>query len=124
MAHQHEVQLKPLTQAGSGVIPSVQRQGRGLVAFVRRFPVGCVGALVLVCVAFLAIAAPLVSRSRAQGPALLEPSAWDRLRGPRHSHPPHLWGARVFSRVHPGGRAGDDGRCLLGRDQRLHRGEI
>ena len=61
MAHQREVRLTPLTLAGSGVIPPVQRPGRGLGAFVRRFPVGCAGALVLVFVAVLAIAAPLVS---------------------------------------------------------------
>jgi peptide/nickel transport system permease protein len=62
MAHQREVQLKPLTRAGSEIIPQVRRQGRGLGAFVRRFPIGCVGAFVLIFVAFLAIAAPLVSR--------------------------------------------------------------
>jgi hypothetical protein len=62
MAHQPEVQLKPLPLTGSGVIPQVQRQGRGPGTFVRRFPVGCVGALVLVFVVLLAIAAPLVSR--------------------------------------------------------------
>src|SRR5215510_14748231 len=62
MAHQREVQLKPLPLSGPSVIPQVRRQGRGLVAFVRRFPVGCVGALVLVLVALLALAAPLVSR--------------------------------------------------------------
>src|SRR5437879_13276082 len=62
MAQQHEVQLKPLTLPGSGAIPPVQHAGLGLAAFVRHFPVGSVGALVLVLVAFLAIAAPLVSR--------------------------------------------------------------
>ena len=60
--HQREVQLTPLTPVGSGVIQPVQRAGLGLVAFVRRFPVGCISALVLVLVALLAIAAPLVSR--------------------------------------------------------------
>src|SRR5262245_64153616 len=62
MAHQREVQLKPLPLSGPSVIPQVRRQGRGLIAFVTRFPVGCVGALVLALVALLAIAAPLVSR--------------------------------------------------------------
>jgi peptide/nickel transport system permease protein len=61
MAHQREVQLKPLPLIGPGVIPQVQRQGRGLIAFVRRFPIDCVGAFILVLVALLAIAAPLVS---------------------------------------------------------------
>jgi peptide/nickel transport system permease protein len=61
MAHQREVQLKPLTLSRSDVTPPVQRAGLGLVAFARRFPIGCVGALVLVLVAALAIAAPLVS---------------------------------------------------------------
>jgi peptide/nickel transport system permease protein len=61
MAHQREVQLTPVTPVGSGVISPEQREGLGLVAFVRRFPVGCVGALVLIVVALLALAAPLVS---------------------------------------------------------------
>src|SRR6266702_4952791 len=101
MAHQHEVQLKPLTRAGSGVIPSVQRQRRGLVAFVRRFPVGCVGALVLVCVAFLAIAAPLVSRYDPTHVQLRERKAL-----PSWSHPlgTDYEGRDILTRIIYGGR--------------------
>ena len=77
----------------------------GLGACVRRFPVGCVGALVLVCVVLLAIAAPLVSRydpthvqlRERKALPLLEPSARDGLRGPRHSHPADVWGTRVVA---------------------------
>src|SRR6266700_1703527 len=101
MAHQHQVQLKPLTRAASEVIPPVQRQRRGLVAFVRRFPVGCVGALVLVCVAFLAIAAPLVSRYDPTHVQLRERKAL-----PSWSHPlgTDYEGRDILTRLMYGGR--------------------
>jgi peptide/nickel transport system permease protein len=101
MAHQHEVQLKPLTRAGSGVIPPVQRPGRGLVTFVRRFPVGCVGALVLVFVAFLAIAAPLVSQYDPTHVQLRERKAL-----PSWSHPlgTDYEGRDILTRLMYGGR--------------------
>src|SRR5215472_12247429 len=101
MAHQHEIQLKPLTRAESGVIPQGQRQGRGLVAFVRRFPVGCVGALVLVFVAFLAIAAPLVSRYDPTHVQLRERKAL-----PSWSHPlgTDYEGRDILTRIIYGGR--------------------
>src|SRR4029077_8741955 len=52
-----------LALPGSGAILPVRHEGLGLAAVVRSFPVGSVGALVLVLVGFLASAAPLVSRS-------------------------------------------------------------
>jgi peptide/nickel transport system permease protein len=101
MAHQREVQLKPLTRAGSEIIPQVRRQGRGLVAFVRRFPIGCVGAFVLVFVAFLAIAAPLVSRYDPTHVQLRERKAL-----PSWSHPlgTDYEGRDILTRLIYGGR--------------------
>jgi len=101
MAQQHEVQLKPLTLPGSGAIPPVQHAGLGLAAFVRRFPVGSVGALVLVLVAFLAIAAPLVSRYDPTQVQLRERKAL-----PSWSHPlgTDYEGRDILTRLIYGGR--------------------
>ena len=101
MAHQHEAHLKPLTRDGSGVIPPVPRPGRGLVTFVRGFPVGCVGALVLVFVAFLAIAAPLVSQYDPTHVQLRERKAL-----PSRSHPlgTDYEGRDILTRLMYGGR--------------------
>src|SRR5215510_12340289 len=101
MAYQREVQLKPLTRAVSEITPQVRRQGRGLVAFVRRFPIGCVGAFVLVFVAFLAIAAPLVSRYDPTHVQLRERKAL-----PSWSHPlgTDYEGRDILTRVIYGGR--------------------
>ncbi len=101
MAQQHEVQLKPLTLPGSGAIPSGQHAGLGLAAFVRRFPVGSVGALVLVLVGFLAIAAPLVSRYDPTQVQLRERKAL-----PSWSHPlgTDYEGRDILTRLIYGGR--------------------
>src|SRR5438093_6480293 len=101
MAQQHEVQLKPLTLPGSGAIPPVQHAGLGLAAFVRHFPVGSVGALVLVLVAFLAIAAPLVSRYDPTQVQLRERKAL-----PSWSHPlgTDYEGRDILTRIIYGGR--------------------
>src|SRR4249919_2600916 len=101
MAHQPEVQLKPLPLAGPGVISQGQRQGGGLGAFVRRFPVGCVGALVLVFVVLLAIAAPLVSRYDPTHVQLRERKAF-----PSWSHPlgTDYEGRDILTRLMYGGR--------------------
>src|SRR4029450_1123740 len=101
MAHQREVQLKPLPLIGPGVIPQVRRQGRGLIAFVRRFPVGCVGAFILVLVALLAIAAPLVSRYDPTHVQLRERKAL-----PSWSHPlgTDYEGRDILTRLMYGGR--------------------
>src|SRR5215468_1123708 len=101
MAHQREVQLIPLTPVGSGVILPEQRVGLGLVAFVRRFPVGCVSALVLVLVAFLALAAPLVSRYDPTHVQLRERKAL-----PSWSHPlgTDYEGRDILTRIIYGGR--------------------
>ena len=101
MAHQREVQLTPLTPVGSGVIQPVQRAGLGLVAFVRRFPVGCISALVLVLVALLAIAAPLVSRYDPTHVQLRERKAL-----PSWSHPlgTDYEGRDILTRIIYGGR--------------------
>jgi len=101
MAHQREVQFKPLTLSGPGVIPPVQRAGLGLIAFVRRFPVGCVGALVLVLVALLAIAAPLVSRYDPTHVQLRERKA---LPSWRHPLGTDYEGRDIFTRLIYGGR--------------------
>src|SRR5499433_4037307 len=101
MAHQREVQLIPLSSAESGVISSGQREGLGLGAFVRRFPFGCVGALVLILVALLAIAAPLVSRYDPTHVQLRERKAL-----PSWSHPlgTDYEGRDILTRIIYGGR--------------------
>src|SRR2546430_10061676 len=101
MAQQHEVQLNPLTLPGSGAIPPGQRAGLGLTAFIGRFPVGCVGALVLVLVGFLAIAAPLVSRYDPTQVQLRERKAL-----PSWSHPlgTDYEGRDILTRLIYGGR--------------------
>jgi ABC-type dipeptide/oligopeptide/nickel transport system permease subunit len=101
MAHQREVQLTPLTSVESEVISPEQRAGLGLVAFVRRFPVGCVGALVLILVALLALAAPLVSRYDPTHVQLRERKAL-----PSWSHPlgTDYEGRDILTRIIYGGR--------------------
>ena len=124
MAHQREVQLTPLTPVGAGVMQPVQRVGRGLFAFVRRFPVGCVSALVLVLVAWLAIAAPLVSRYDPTHVQLRERKAL-----PSWSHPlgTDYEGRDILTRIIYRGRVSLAVSILavvLGGDKRLHRGEV
>ena len=101
MAHPREVQLAPLTSAESAGISSGQRAGLGLGAFVRRFPVGGAGALVLVLVALLAIAAPLVSRYDPTHVQLRERKAL-----PSWSHPlgTDYEGRDILTRLIYGGR--------------------
>ena len=101
MAHQHEVQLTPLPLARSATIQQVRRPGHGLGAFVRRFPVGCIGAFVLVFVAVLAVAAPLVSRYDPTHVQLRERKAL-----PSWSHPlgTDYEGRDILTRLMYGGR--------------------
>src|SRR5262249_37553925 len=101
MAHQRELQLTPLTPVESGVISPEQRAGLGLVAFVRRFPVGCVGALGLIFVALLPLTAPLFSRSDTTHVQLRERKAL-----PSWSHPlgTDYEGRDILTRIIYGGR--------------------
>jgi peptide/nickel transport system permease protein len=61
MAQQSDVQLKPWTVLHTGALAVARREVLGLAALVRKFPAGCIGALILVTVTFLALAAPLVT---------------------------------------------------------------
>lgn len=61
MAQHSEAQLKPRAVLHTGVPALARREGRGLATFVRQYPVGCIGAVLLVIVIFLAIAAPLIT---------------------------------------------------------------
>src|SRR5262245_51157962 len=61
MAQQSDVQLKPWTVLHTGALAVARREVLGLAAFVRQYPAGCIGAVILVTVTFLALAAPLVT---------------------------------------------------------------
>lgn len=61
MAQHSEVQRKPQVLLHSGGLALVRRQGRGLATFVRQYPAGCIGAVLLVIVTFVAITAPLIT---------------------------------------------------------------
>jgi ABC-type dipeptide/oligopeptide/nickel transport system permease subunit len=86
MVQHSEVQHKAQVVLGNGVSAWVQRELLGIATFARQYPVGGAGALLLVCVTFLALAAPLVTaydptqvalRERKQVPSLVHPLGTD-----------------------------------------------
>lgn len=86
MAQHSDVQLQPRMTLRTGVVALSQREARGLATFARHYPVGCVGAVLLVIVTCLALAAPLVTaydptqvqlRERKQIPSWAHPLGTD-----------------------------------------------
>ena len=61
MARQSDVQLKPWAVLHAGALAVARREVFGFTALVRQFPAGCIGAVILLTVTFLALAAPLVT---------------------------------------------------------------
>src|SRR5262249_61228046 len=59
MAQQSDVQLEPRVVFRTGAL--ARGEVLGIASFVRRFPAGCIGAVVLLIVTFCALAAPLVT---------------------------------------------------------------
>src|SRR5262249_59797341 len=54
-----DVQLEPRVVFRTGAL--ARGEGLGIASFVRRFPAGCIGAVILLLVPFCALAAPLVT---------------------------------------------------------------
>jgi len=61
MAQQSDVQLEPRVVFRTGARALTRGEGLGIASFVRRFPAGCIGAVILLLVTFCALAAPLVT---------------------------------------------------------------
>src|SRR5919108_1895622 len=61
MTQQGEMPRQPLAVLRTAAAPSAPKEVPGLRAFARRYPAGCAGAAILAMVAFLALAAPLVT---------------------------------------------------------------
>src|SRR2546425_9028993 len=61
MAQHSDVQLKPRAVLRTGAVALARGEVLGLASFVRQFPAGCIGAVILVLVTFFALAAPLVT---------------------------------------------------------------
>ncbi len=61
MAHHSQVELKRQTVLRNGASALARRDVLGLVAFARQYAAGCIGAVILAMVTFLALAAPLVT---------------------------------------------------------------
>ena len=59
MAQRSDVQLEPRAVFRTGAL--ARGEGLGLASFIRRFPAGCIGAVLLLIVTFGALAAPLVT---------------------------------------------------------------
>ena len=101
MAQYSEVSPQPSSVLRTGIIAPARRSGRNTVSFAKRFPLGFAGAAILVIVAFLAIAAPLVT---VQSPNQV--NLGERKETPSWSHPlgTDYNGRDLFSRVVYGGR--------------------
>lgn len=101
MALQREVQPYPVTPPVIGTRSPGPRQQRGLVTLLRRFPIGGLGAFVLLVVTILALAAPLVSR---YDPTQIQ--LRDRKALPSWSHPcgTDYEGRDILTRLIYGGR--------------------
>jgi ABC-type dipeptide/oligopeptide/nickel transport system permease subunit len=61
MTQQTEIQRQPLAVLPAAAAPSAKTEVAGFLVFARRYPAGCAGAAILAIVAFLAMAAPLVT---------------------------------------------------------------
>ena len=86
MAQSSDVQINPQFVFRPGIVALMQRELLQLVTLIRRYPLGCIGAVVLVLVTFLALAAPLVTvydptqvqlRERKQTPSWAHPLGTD-----------------------------------------------
>src|SRR5215831_9375599 len=61
MAQHSHVQLEPRVVFRTGALALPRGGVRGLASFIRRFPAGCIGAVLLLIVTFGALAAPLIT---------------------------------------------------------------
>ena len=61
MAQHSHVQLEPRVVFRTGALALPREGVRGLASFIRRFPAGCIGAVLLLIVTFGALAAPLIT---------------------------------------------------------------
>src|SRR5256884_6558908 len=61
MAQRSDVQLEPRAVFRTGAMALAREEALGLASFIRRFPAGCIGAVLLMIVTFGALAAPLVT---------------------------------------------------------------
>ncbi|MBM3222777.1 MAG: ABC transporter permease [Candidatus Tectomicrobia bacterium] len=86
MAQSSDVSMRPQMVFRPGVVALVQRELLGLATLIRRYPLGCAGAVLLAIVIFLALAAPLVTaydptqvqlRERKQTPSWAHPMGTD-----------------------------------------------
>jgi peptide/nickel transport system permease protein len=109
MAQQSDIQLEPLAPLRAPVIPPTKKEVPGIISFARRYPIGCAGAVILTIVAFLAIAAPLMTvhdpnqvklRERKETPS------WSHLLGTDYE------GRDILARIIYGGRVSLAVSCL------------
>src|SRR5947208_16135261 len=61
MAQRTDVHLDPQAAFHTGAMALARAEVLGLASFIRRFPAGCIGAVLLLIVTFCALAAPLVT---------------------------------------------------------------
>ncbi|MCE2501750.1 MAG: ABC transporter permease [Dehalococcoidia bacterium] len=101
MAQYSEVSTQPAAVLRTGVVVPVWRATRNTATFAKRFPLGFAGAAILLIVAFLAVAAPVVT---VQHPDQV--NLGERKETPSWSHPlgTDYNGRDIFSRVVYGGR--------------------
>src|SRR5262245_193063 len=101
MAQHSDVQLEPRTVFRTGAIALAREEVRGLASFIRRFPAGCIGAVLLLIVTFCALAAPLITVHDPTQVKLRE-----RKEIPSWSHPlgTDYEGRDILTRVIYGGR--------------------
>src|SRR3989441_13341583 len=101
MAQHSDVQLKPRAVLRTGAVALARGEVLGLASFVRQFPAGCIGAVILVLVTFFALAAPLVTVHDPTQVKLRE-----RKELPSWSHPlgTDYEGRDILTRVIYGGR--------------------
>ena len=101
MAQYSEVPTQPTAVLRTGVGVPVWKSVRSIATFAKRYPLGFAGAVILLIVAFLAIAAPLVT---VQNPDQVnlgerkESPSWSHLLGTDYN------GRDIFTRVVYGGR--------------------
>jgi peptide/nickel transport system permease protein len=101
MAQHSDVQLEPRAVFRTGAIALAREEVRGLASFIRRFPAGCIGAVLLLIVTFCALAAPLITVHDPTQVKLRE-----RKEIPSWSHPlgTDYEGRDILTRVIYGGR--------------------
>ena len=101
MSQHSDVQPKPLAVLRTGIIAPARRSVLGTARFAKRYPAGFAAAVILAIVAFLAIAAPLVT---VQDPT--EVKLDERKETPSWSHPlgTDYIGRDILTRIIYGGR--------------------